>query len=168
MLQSMSSTDIAAWWGAIVASLLLFWDVYKWMVEGPRLTMRLLPNMEVLGDPSRGGKTWVSVTVSNVGNRPTTIKSVGMEYYTNWCNRFRNRAEKAAVFPNPSDGFPLPRVLNPGEEWLGLIPQERLDKGVDLEEMSRTGHLMILLSQSHKQRAMRKRLIFLRGKKSDS
>jgi hypothetical protein len=164
MLQRVISTDIVAWWGAIVASLVLLWDVYKWMVEGPRLTMRLSPNMEVWGDPSREGKTWVSVTVSNVGNRPTTIKGVGMEYYTNWFSRFRNRAERAAVFPNPNTGFPLPRVLNPGEEWLGLIPQERLDKGVDLEEISRTGHLMIWLSQSHKQRAMRKRLIILRGK----
>jgi hypothetical protein len=161
MLQSMSSTDIAAWWGAIVASLVLLWDVYKWTVEGPRLTMRLSPNMKVLGYPSREGKTWVSVTVANVGNRPTTIKGVGMEYYANWFSRLRNRAEKTAVFPNPSDGFPLPRVLNPGEEWLGLIPQERLDKGVNFVEMSRTGHLMIWLSQSHKQRAMRKRLIIL-------
>jgi hypothetical protein len=167
MLQSLSTTDIVAWWGAIVASLLLFWDVYKWMVEVPRLTIRLSPNMEVLGDPSRGGKTWVPVTVSNVGNRPTTIKNVGMEYYSNWFSRLRSRAEKAAVFPNPSDDFPLPRVLNPGEAWLGLIPQARLDKGVDLEEMSRTGHLMILLSQSHTKRAIRKRLIFLPEKKRD-
>ena len=165
MLQSLSTTDIVAWWGAIVASLLLFWDVYKWMVEGPRLTIRLSPNMKVLGDPSCEGKTWVSVTVSNIGTRPTTIKNVGMEYYSNWISRLRSRAEKAAVFPNPSDGFPLPRVLNPGEEWLGLIPQARLDKGVDLEKMSRTGHLMILLSQSHTKRAIRKRLIFLPEKK---
>jgi hypothetical protein len=60
------------------------------------------------------------------------------------------------------------RVLNPGEEWLGLIPQQRLDKGIDFEEMSRTGHLMIWLTQSHKQRAMRKRLIVPQREKSDS
>lgn len=160
-MQSMSSTGFAAWWGATVASLVLLWDVYKWIVEGPRLIMRLVPNMQVWGDPSREGKTWVSVTVSNVGTRPTTIKGVGMEFYANCFSRLRNRAEKAAVFPNPSDNFPLPRVLNPGEEWLGLIPQERLDKGINLEEMSRTGHLMIWLSQSHKHRAIRKRLIIL-------
>jgi hypothetical protein len=161
MMQSMNTTDIVAWWGAIVASLVLLWDVYKWMAEGPRLTMRLSPNMRVLGDPSREGKIWVSVTVTNVGNRPTTIKVVGMEYYANWFSWLRNRAEKAAVFPNPSDSFPLPRVLKPGEEWLGLIPQERTDMEISLEEMSRTGRLMIWLSQSHKQRAIRKRLIIL-------
>ncbi|MBI3810842.1 MAG: hypothetical protein HY283_01355 [Nitrospirae bacterium] len=142
----MGSTDIAAWWGAVVASLVLFWDVYKWKAEGPRLTMRLSPNMNIFGDPLREGKKWVTVTVSNIGNRPTTIKSVGMEYHSNWLNRLRNRAEKAVVYTNPNDHFPLPRLLNPGDEWVGLIPQERLDKWVDLEDMSRTGHVMIWLS----------------------
>lgn len=160
----MNTTDIAAWWGAALASLVLVWDMYKWKTQGPRLIMRLSPNMQVWGDPLREGKTWVSVTVSNVGDRPTTIKGVGMEYYTNWFRRLRNRAEKAVVFPNPSDGFPLPRVLNPGDEWLGLIPQERLDKEIDLEEMSRSGHLIIWLTQSHTQKAMRKRLIVSREK----
>jgi hypothetical protein len=114
--------------------------------------------MLVYGDPSREGKTWVSVTVSNNGDRPATIKGIGMEYYTNWMKRFQNRAEKAAIFPNPNEGFPLPRVLNPGEEWSGLIPQKRVDKEMDLEEMSQTGHLMIWLSRSDRQKALRKRL----------
>jgi hypothetical protein len=155
----MISTDIAAWWGAIVASLVLFWDVYKWKTQGPQLVMRLSPNIVVMGDPLREGKTWVMVTVSNIGDRPTTIKGVGMEHYTNWFGRLRHRVAKAAVFLNPNDGFPLPRLLNPGDEWVGLIPQERQDKGIDLEEMSRNGHLIIWLSQSHKVQAKRKRLI---------
>jgi hypothetical protein len=111
-----------------------------------------------MGDPKREGKTWVMVTVTNTGDRPTTIKGVGLEYYEDWLGRLRQRISKAAVFPNPSDHFPLPRLLNPGDEWVGLIPQFRQDKGMDLEEMSKAGHLIIWLSQSHKQRAMRKRL----------
>ena len=78
--------------------------------------MRLSPNMQVWGDLSREGKTWVSVTVSNIGDCPTTIKGVGMAYYSTWLKRLQNRAEKAAVFPNPNDDLPLPRVLNPGDE----------------------------------------------------
>lgn len=158
-IEKMNTTDIAAWWGAVIASLVLVWDMYKWMTKGPRLFVRLSPNMKVFGDPLREGTTWVSVTVSNVGDRPTTIKGVGMEYYTNWFQRLRNKAEKAVLFPNANYSFPLPRVLNPGEEWLGLIPQARLDKEIDIEEMSRNGHLMIWLTQSHTQRAMYKRLI---------
>ncbi len=158
ILDNMTSTEIAAWWGAIIASVVLLWDVYKWKTQGPKLVMRLSPNMLVYGDPLRENKTWVSVKVSNNGDRPATIKGVGMEYYTNWMKRLQNHAEKAAIFPNPNDGFPLPRVLNPGDEWCGLIPQKRIDKEMDLEEMSQTGHLMIWLSRSDRQKALRKRL----------
>lgn len=154
----MEATEIAAWWGASVATLVLLWDVYKWKRKGPRLLMRLSPNMQVWGDPHREGKTWVSVTVSNIGDAPTTIKGIGMEFYSNWYRRIRLRPNRAAVFPNPNDTFPLPKVLNPGEEWLGLIPQERVDKNRDLEELARTGYLIIWLSQSHRQREMRRRL----------
>jgi len=164
MLDDMTSTEIAAWWGAIIASVVLLWDVYKWKTQGPKLVMRLSPNMQVWGDPSREGKTWVSVTVSNIGGRPTTIKGVGMEYYPSWLERLRNCAEKAAVFPNPNDGFPLPRVLNPGDEWCGLIPQKRIDKGIDLEEMSQKGHLIICITRSDRQRALRKRLTIVAQK----
>ena len=168
MLNNMTSTEIVAWWGAIIASVVLLWDIYKWMKQGPRLVMCLSPNMQVWGDPSREGKTWVSVTVSNVGDRPTTIKGVGMEYYPSWLHRLRNRAETAAVFPNPSDGFPLPRVLNPGDEWCGLIPQKRIDKNMDMVAMSQSGHLLISLSRSDTQRALRKRLTIVQRCKDDT
>ncbi len=31
----MSATDIAAWIGAVTGTLVLIWDVYKWMQTGP-------------------------------------------------------------------------------------------------------------------------------------
>lgn len=153
----MTSTSIAAWWGAIIASLVFLWDIYKWASEGPRLTMNLSPNMLIVGDPRRERETWVSVTIVNIGIRPTTIKTLGMEYYDDWFSRLLNRADQAGVFPNPSD-LPLPRVLNPGEEWVGLIPQENQERGLNLIELAQNGHLMIWLSQSHKKRTLRKRL----------
>lgn len=149
-------SEIAAWWGAIVSSVVLLWDIYKWKHQGPRLVMRLSPNMQVWGDPSREGKTWVSVTVSNVGDRPTTIKGVGIVYYKSWLTRLRNRAENKAVFPKPSDDFPLPLVLNPGDEWGGLIPQKLIDKNIDMEAMSQSGHLLIWVSRSDEQRTLLK------------
>ena len=81
-----------------------------------------------------------------------------MEYYNSWMKRLRNHAEKAAVFPILNDALPLPRVPNPGDEWCGLIPQKRIDKEIDLEEMSQTGHLMIWISRSDRQKALKKRL----------
>ncbi|MFW1369052.1 hypothetical protein ACEWAA_22475 [Vibrio parahaemolyticus] len=70
----MSISEIAAWWGAIVASIVLIWDVYKWKTDGPKLNVLLAPNMKTFGDPERDDMTWVSITVTNVGSRPTTLK----------------------------------------------------------------------------------------------
>lgn len=76
--------------------------------------MRISPNMIVIGDPERKGRTWVSVVISNVGTRPTTLKGIGMYHYKSLIDRIRRKTAMAAVFPNPSTNFPLPRILNPG------------------------------------------------------
>jgi len=172
MLSGMTSTEIAAWWGAILATLILFWDVYKWKRQGPKLVMRLSPNIHVFGDPLRENNLWVSITVTNIGDRPTTIKGVGMEFYTSWLQRLINRTKTAAIFTYPNYDKPLPQVLNSGDEWYGLIPQKgiasnewdslhrkkRLDEEFNIEELSRTGHLMIWLTRSDHPQALRTRL----------
>ena len=160
ILDGTSSTEIAAWWGAITASVVFLWDVYKWKTQGPKLVMKLSPNTRIFSNGSLHSTRFVSVTVSNIGNQPTTIKSVGGEYYTNWFKRFRKQTYdgRAFVVMDPECAEQLPRVLKSGEEWTGLIPQ-CLDKGFDLEEKSRMGHLMIYISRSDRQRPLRKRLI---------
>lgn len=154
----MSSTELAAWWGAVLATVVFIWDIYKWKTQGPKLKVTISPNMVVIGDQRREGKRWVSILVTNIGDRPTTIKGVGMEYYQSWWLRFRNKADKAVIFPNPNDSYPLPHFLNPGEEWRGLIAQARDDLGIDLTTLSRSGHLLIWLSHSHSSREIKKRL----------
>jgi len=151
----MSISEVAAWWGAIIASIVLIWDIYKWKTDGPKLNMLLSPNMKTYGDPSRENITWVSATITNVGSRPTTIKSIGMWYYQNWFSYYRNKVEQAAIFPNPNDQFRLPLVLKPGEEWIGLVPQDRLYE--DIKDKS--GYMTIWVSHSHSSKAMRKKLV---------
>ncbi|HHG3514806.1 TPA: hypothetical protein ACPV0E_001724 [Vibrio parahaemolyticus] len=141
----MSISEIAAWWGAIVASIVLIWDVYKWKTDGPMLNVLLAPNMKTFGDPERDDMTWVSITVTNVGSRPTTLKSVGMWYHKDRMSYWRKKVQHAAIFPNPNKQFPLPFVLKPGEEWIGLLPQDRLYE--DIKDKS--GCMTIWLSHSH-------------------
>lgn len=45
----MELTSLAAWWGASVATLLLFWDIYKWRKSGPNIIVKVLTNRELLG-----------------------------------------------------------------------------------------------------------------------
>ena len=151
----MSISEMAAWWGAIVASIILIWDVYKWKTDGPKLNVFLSPNMKTFGDPSRDAITWVAVTVTNVGSRPTTLKSTGMWYYKNRIDYWRHKVLFAAIFPNPNDRFPLPTVLKPGEEWVGLIPQERLYENIE----DKSGCMTIWLSHSHSNKPIRKTLV---------
>ncbi len=155
----MDQTTFIAWWGAIVATIVFAWDIYKWKTDGAKLNVQLAPNMQSIGDPRRDGITWVSVTVTNIGSRPSTIKSVGMWYYKSWLNFMRQKPDHAAIFPSPNDNFPLPRVINPGEEWIGLVPQDRLYESI---EHSISGRLTIWLSHSQSNKPIRKLLIIPR------
>lgn len=153
-------TDIAAWWGAVVASLVFIWDIYKWKKSGPRIAVHLAPNMLAIGEASREGKKLVLVSITNVGDRPTTLKNIGMEFYTKWQKRFLHKFERCLFYPNLNYAHTLPRLLNPGEEWTGVIPQERLDLKIDLKEMADIGYVYICVAPSHQKKIIRKRLKF--------
>lgn len=152
----MDQLTFIAWWGAIVSTVVFVWDIYKWKTDGAKLNVQLAPNMQSIGDPRRDGITWVSITVTNIGSRPCTIKSVGMWYYKNHHNFIRHKPDLAAIFPNPNDSLPLPRVLNPGEEWIGLVPQDRLFEGIERKASER---MTIWLSHSQSNKPIRKLLL---------
>lgn len=162
MFEEMSYTEIAAWWGAILSSIVFLWNLYKWKVKAARLLMWLEPNTRAFGDPAGEAKSWISVTVSNIGERPTLLQSLGIRYYAGWLQRLRNQPEISVAFPNPSQNFPLPRLLKPDDHWAGMIPQDTQDtveNHPSLEELSRTGHVMICLAYSNKRKEIRRRLV---------
>lgn len=45
----MSATYIAAWIGALTGTLVLIWDVYKWMQTGSKVKVSAAPNMVAYG-----------------------------------------------------------------------------------------------------------------------
>lgn len=71
----MKPTEIAAWWGAGIATLILFWDIYKWIISGPKFSFRVSSNMKFFGDLKRDDQTYVTIRATNKGDRPTTISS---------------------------------------------------------------------------------------------
>ncbi len=121
----MSPSDIAAWWGASVATLVFAWDIYKWKTTGPRLVVRAVPNMQELGDPEE--KKLISVEVTNRGDRPTTLTHLAFYGYPSWLSKaVRRRNKKVGIVPRPGGGQGLPFVLAPGERWLGLAEQKAI------------------------------------------
>jgi hypothetical protein len=146
----MNTTDIAAWWGAIVATAVLSWDVVKWIKAGPRL--RVLTRVNVGYPDSRVVRTeqteagnvhhlatYCHIEVLNVGDRPTTIISIeathalgtnkGRTYWTG--GRFQ-------LFDRP-----LPTLLGPGEMWSARLEME------DLLQLAKRGRPMLRIRASH-------------------
>lgn len=143
----MQPTDIAAWWGASVATLVLGWDVFKWARRGARVSFRVQANMQVLGGHPKDERTYISLRATNHGDTPTTIENMGFIYYKHWWRRMLGRRDQQFVVSNPGGDFPLPHILPPGAIWDGRAIQDSRT-----EEMAASGVLVCWLALSHMKR----------------
>ena len=84
---TLTSIEIVARWGAIIATLVLLWDIYKWKTSGPKLRLRIIGNMKTINIPSSEGITFISVRVDNIGTVETTITNFYLVYYKTWWRR---------------------------------------------------------------------------------
>jgi len=139
-----SLTDIAAWWGALIASAVLAWDVYKWRKRGAQLRVTAAPNMRVLNVPGvPESDLFVSVTAYNTGDQPSTITNLQGIHYKSVFHKLFRRPNTAFVVVNPGFGPGLPSVIPPGGVWQGGISQSEL-----LESPGPTGRLYCGVSTS--------------------
>ena len=134
----MKATDLAAWWGAVLATLVLAWDIYKWKHSGAVVNVSVSANMQTFGGipDELEDKTFVVVEVSNAGDGKTTLTHLVGIHYKSLFQKFRKKRNTAFFVANPAYSEPLPHVLGPGERWVGGIEQNK-----DLEKMSRDGYL---------------------------
>ena len=132
----MTATDLAAWWGGIVATLILVWDVYKWKKIGPIVNVSVSPNIKSFGEyeDTSDGQLFMVVEVTNTGDRKTTLTHLFEFHYASFLQRLRKKKNKAWLIPSPAFSKPFPYVLEPGEQWIGGIRQNE-----ELEEFSRDG-----------------------------
>ncbi|MBI9086698.1 MAG: hypothetical protein JEZ11_24085 [Desulfobacterales bacterium] len=134
----MNATEIAAWWGALIATMVLVWDVYKWKRIGPIINVSASPDMQTYGGISDGedDKEFVAVEVTNTGDRKTTLTHLVGFQYANRFQRLLKKRNEAFIVTNPAFSTTLPYVLDPGERWVGGIEQNK-----NLEDLSRNGFL---------------------------
>jgi len=156
----MEPTDVAAWWGALVATLVLVWDVIKWARRGARVSLRVQTNMQLLGGYPKDENTYISVRATNSGDASTTIENMGFIYYKNWWHRVFHRPEQQFVVSNPGDGFPLPHTLPAGAIWDGRAIQDS-----KIEDLAASGILMCWLSFSHLKRPKCRPVKFRKARK---
>ncbi len=144
---TLTTTEIVAWWGAVIATLVLLWDVYKWKTSGPQIKFSASSNMQIIGDPLKEGKKYITVKAVNVGDRSTTITNLGIIHYKNHFYRLLNKSDQQGIIKNPGLPHQLPYVLQPGAVWDGSILQDD-----EIQEIAECGLIYCVLYYSNKTR----------------
>jgi hypothetical protein len=111
-------SQIAAWWGAIVATIVLAWDIYKFRATGPKLTLLSRSNFDwFFDDPQAGKKLFVKAV--NRGEVSVRLTRLELRFYKNWI--FRIIGIQSSRYVVNSDMFTgekeFPYVLNPTSSW---------------------------------------------------
>jgi len=153
------TTDHIALYAAILSTVIFVWEIYKYSTRGARLKVRVGKDKLIIPDPVEEGKLWVSISISNVGDQPTTLTGIGSEVFSNWRDKLRKKPDSCFVFPNPKMAEPLPRLLSPGQEWRGFIAQANERADVDLGELCKDKIVIISVSVAHTNKPKCVRLI---------
>jgi hypothetical protein len=150
-----TASDFAAWWGAIIATLVVTWNMIVAVRSGARIHVRANPDMQVYPrQPNSEDNTYISVTAVNRGNSSTTITHFCGYYCKGFWDLLRRKKQKFIVKTGPALGKPLPCVLNPGEEWSSMAEQK------SLQEQSAGGFLYIGILHNQRKRLVYKRVKF--------
>ncbi len=132
-LSALSASDWAAWWGAVLATVVFCWDIFKWLHAGPRLRVRTSTNMQMVNDAgTTDPEKYISFSAVNVGDAPTTVTHLFLTFYASRKHRILRRPSAEMIVPSPRHAQPLPKFLPIGETWGGLIRQTpELEKMLD-------------------------------------
>ena len=141
------ATTVAAWWGAIIATSILLWDVYKWKRRGPNVVLRVQGDMNCMEGNQALPGTWLTFRGANVGDRPTTLENVTIQSYPNLWARIRSKPDKSYWIPKPGFYENFPYKLEPGETWNGRVEQD-----AELNAKANEGYLVCCLHHSSSKR----------------
>lgn len=152
----MNASDIAAWWGAIVATAVLGWDIFKWKRTGVQLRVTVSGGMATYGDVPDADpeQLYVVIQVVNVGDKTTEVTHVVALFYKTRWQKVRRKPDKAFLVLHPSFGQPFPHNLEPGKRWMGGLKQTD-----DLVALSREGYLYCGIHHTAGSKAIVERLV---------
>lgn len=129
----MDTTQIVAWWGAVVATLVLLWDVVKWLNTGPKIKKRITLNNHygdgrlISEEKTENGtiqeyEEYCHIELVNIGNQPTTIMNISGE--TKIKSSRQGFVQDVFI---PHFGKKLPHVLSTGEVWSCRLPMSHYE-----------------------------------------
>ena len=151
-----STSNFAAWWGAIIATLAVIWNIVLAIRSGARVHVSANPNMKIYppGPPASRDNTYINVAAVNRGNSPTTITQFCGYYTKSFWYLLRGKKQEFVINIDPAIGKPVPYVLNPGEEWSCMTAQKRI------QEECAGGLLYIGVLHNQRKRPVCKRVKF--------
>jgi len=128
----MEASVVAAWWGAIVASIVLLWDIFKWATKGARVSVNAIPNMQTVNtvEGKLDDNRLILVEALNTGDLPSTITHLVFYQYASHLNKILNKPKNQGLIPYQGAGYELPHLLNPGTRWTGNIDQNDIVKKI--------------------------------------
>lgn len=150
----MQSIDYVAWWGALVATMLLLWDIAKWIKTGPIIRERIkvdtsYPDGKVLGvEKTENGEarelaTYCHIELVNTGTLPTTIMGICASHIDNQ-NLGQMEVTNQRFLPH-YEKF-LPYILTPGEVWSCRLEMS------DIHRLAERGKSYIEVTLSHRRK----------------
>ena len=158
LLEDVSSADLTttlvAWWGAVIATVVLLWDVYKWRHGGPKVTMQVRTGMAIYGDEEMKGKTLVVADVTNTGDRATTLINMTMTWYPSRWLWLLGKPKQQFFVKNPGRHAGFPHKLEVGDTWNGFIDQDEA-----LGKLAQEGLLYCNLYCSSQKRPISRRVV---------
>ncbi len=131
---SLTASEYAAWWGAVVATITGAWNIYKSITSGARIKVKAQPEMQVFPEMPPYGKTiFIRLEAVNVGTTPTKITNV-IGYFPIKRTCLGKYKKQNFVFPlqDARYGGQVHQTLNPGDDWYHLIPQREIQKNSPL------------------------------------
>jgi hypothetical protein len=140
---------LAAWWGAVIATIVLLFDFYKWARSGPRIRCDPKYGWKMKVDGVDDDNEYIFFPVTNAGDRPTTITRQGALYSPDRIKRYFCKPKEQFFFKGGLHGMgKIPMIIKPGEIWDGCAAitddMHRL--------MNKVGYLYLSLEFSHRQR----------------
>lgn len=141
---------IAAWWGALIATTVLLLDYYKWSRSGPIIRCDAKYGWKIMAEGVEDDNEYIFYTVTNVGDRPTTITKQGVLCWPNVFKRVFSDADAEFWIKGGIHGMgKVPMIIKPGEVWngCGTINDEIRDL------VKKGDNLFLSLEFSHRQKS---------------
>lgn len=152
----MFETNFIAWWGATVATIVLAWDIVKWLKSGPQIRSRIQLNTMYPDGKRRKVENpenieleelaaYCHIELVNIGNLPTTVMGISASHLNQTKQGLMSYSGSSFT---PHYGKTLPHVISPGEVW-----SCRFDMS-GLFELSKLGRPYIAVYLSHKKKPL--------------